>query len=52
MGERLDAGTRLGTARFGARVDLLMPRDIVEQLPALGDRLYAGVTQVGRIVPL
>jgi phosphatidylserine decarboxylase len=52
MGERLDAGTRLCTARFGARVDLLLPRDAVEQLPALGDRLYAGVTRVGRIVPM
>jgi phosphatidylserine decarboxylase len=50
IGERLDAGMRLCTARFGARVDLLLPRDVVEQLPALGERLYAGVTQVGRIV--
>jgi phosphatidylserine decarboxylase len=52
MGEQLDAGTRLCTVRFGARVDLLLPRDIAEQLPTQGDRLYAGVTQVGRIVPL
>ena len=52
MGERLDAGTRLCTARFGARVDLLLPRDAVEHLPAPGARLYAGVTQVGRIVPM
>ena len=52
MGEQLDAGTRLCTVRFGARVDLLLPRDAVEQLPALGDRLYAGVTRVGRVVPL
>jgi phosphatidylserine decarboxylase len=52
MGERLDAGTRLSTVRFGARVDLVLPRDVVDQLPVLGDRLYAGVTQVGRIVPM
>src|SRR5262245_14165535 len=52
MGERLEAGTRLCTARFGARVDLLLPRDAVEHLPAPGARLYAGVTQVGRIVPM
>jgi len=52
MGDRLETGTRLGTARFGARVDLLLPRDAVEQLPVPGDRLYAGVTRVGRVVPL
>lgn len=52
MGDRVEAGTRLCTARFGARVDLLLPRDAVEQLPATGDRLYAGVTRVGRLVPL
>lgn len=52
MGEQLEAGTRLGTARFGARADLLLPRDAVEQLPAPGARVYAGVTRIGRIVPL
>ena len=51
-GDRLEAGTRLCTARFGARVDLLLPRDVIDQLPPLGSRLYAGVTQAGRIVPM
>jgi phosphatidylserine decarboxylase len=52
MGERLDAGARLCTVRFGARVDLILPRDAVEQLPAVGRRLHAGVTRIGRVVPL
>jgi phosphatidylserine decarboxylase len=52
LGERVEAGARLCTIRFGARVDLLLPRDVVEDLPAVGGRLQAGVTRVGRIVPL
>jgi phosphatidylserine decarboxylase len=51
-GARVDAGTRLGTVRFGARVDLLVPRDVVVDLPAVGSRLHAGVTRVGRVVPM
>ena len=51
-GEWVDAGGRLGTARFGARVDLLAPYDVVDQLPAIGEHVKAGVTRVGRIVPL
>jgi phosphatidylserine decarboxylase len=52
LGERVEAGARLCTIRFGARVDLLLPRDVVEDLPGVGGRLQAGVTRVGRIVPL
>lgn len=51
-GERVEAGTRLGTMRFGARVDLLLPRDVVEGLPLAGSHLHAGATRVGRIAPL
>jgi len=52
LGERVEAGARLCTIRFGARVDLLLPRDVAENLPRAGDRLHAGTTRVGRIVPL
>jgi phosphatidylserine decarboxylase len=52
LGERLEAGARLSTVRFGARVDLLLPRDAAEGLPAAGDRLRAGTTRIGQIVPL
>jgi phosphatidylserine decarboxylase len=51
-GARLEAGERLCTVRFGARVDLLLPRDVVGQLPTTGSRMYAGLTRVGRIAPL
>jgi len=51
-GESIEAGARLGTVRFGARVDLLVPYDVVDQLPAIGSHVKAGVTQIGRIVPL
>ena len=52
VGERVDAGTRIGTARFGARVDLLVPRDVVAGLPPSGSHLRAGVTRMGQVVPL
>src|SRR5689334_7608949 len=52
VGERVEAGARLCTIRFGARVDLLLPRDIIENLPGAGARMYAGTTRAGRIVPL
>jgi phosphatidylserine decarboxylase len=52
LGERVDAGARLGSARFGARVDLVLPRDVVAGLPAAGARVYAGATRIGRVVPL
>jgi phosphatidylserine decarboxylase len=52
VGERVDAGTRIGTARFGARMDLLLPRDMVDALPPVGSHLRAGVTPIGRIMPL
>lgn len=52
VGDRVEAGARLATVRFGARIDLLVPRDVVDRLPAPGDQLRAGVTPVGRVVPL
>ena len=52
LGERVEAGARLSTVRFGARVDLLLPRDVAEGLPAVGERVRAGVTQIGQLVPL
>src|SRR5438045_3066119 len=46
------AGARLCKSRFGSYVDLLLPRDAVEQLPDIGARLRAGTTRIGRVVPL
>ncbi len=52
MGEWVEAGARLGTVRFGARVDLLLPYQVVDELPAVGSHVQAGVSRIGRVVPL
>lgn len=52
IGDQVSAGERLATVRFGAQVDLLLPRDVVDRLPTLGAELVAGVSPLGRVVPL
>ena len=52
LGDHVQAGARLSKARFGSRVDLLLPRDAAEALPEIGDRLHAGATRIGHGVPL
>lgn len=52
IGERLEAGARLGTARFGARADLYLQRDAARLTGAPGDRTVAGVSRIGAVVPL
>jgi phosphatidylserine decarboxylase len=52
LGAHVLAGARLSKARFGSRVDLLLPRDAAEGLPEIGDRLRAGATRIGHVVPL
>ena len=52
LNQRVRAGERLGVARFGARVDLLLPYELVEQLPQVGGRVSAGVSRIGRVAPL
>jgi phosphatidylserine decarboxylase len=49
-GDQLLAGTRVTTARLGARVELLIPGEAVAGLPELGTRVVAGVTPVGQLV--
>jgi phosphatidylserine decarboxylase len=51
-GDRVEAGERIATVRLGAQVDLLLPRDAVAELPAVGIRLRGGVSPVGRVVPV
>lgn len=48
VGDRLAAGQRLSTIRFGARVDLFLPYDELDELPAVGEHLRAGVSRIGR----
>ncbi|KPV52194.1 phosphatidylserine decarboxylase [Kouleothrix aurantiaca] len=50
QGQKVRAGERIGVARFGARVDLLLPYDIAEQLPAIGSQVGAGMTRIGHVV--
>lgn len=52
LGDQLRAGARLSKARFGSRVELLLPRDAAEGLPDLGERLRAGMSRIGQVVPL
>jgi phosphatidylserine decarboxylase len=52
VGDQVEAGARLTTVRFGARIELMIPRDVIERLPAPGDQLRAGVSSVGRMVLL
>ncbi|MBK9941720.1 MAG: phosphatidylserine decarboxylase [Kouleothrix sp.] len=52
LGQPVQAGERLGTVRFGARVDLLLPYEIVDHLPPIGSRVHAGTTRIGRVAPL
>lgn len=51
-GERVDAGSRLGTVRFGARADLYIQRDAAHLAAAVGQRLTAGITRIGQVAPL
>ncbi|HEU5087896.1 MAG TPA: hypothetical protein VFT99_10635, partial [Roseiflexaceae bacterium] len=52
VGERVAAGQRLSVARFGARVALLVPRDLLPDPPQVGDPMRAGVTRIGSGVAL
>lgn len=46
-GDHVMRGEKLGLIRLGSRCDLLVPRGSVAWTVAVGDRVYAGSTQVG-----
>lgn len=52
VGDRLEAGERIGVSRFGARTDLIIQRDSIRPLVGIGHRPLAGVTRVAQVVPL
>jgi phosphatidylserine decarboxylase len=51
-GAQISAGERIGTVRFGARLDLVVQRDSLAPLVSIGQRLTAGVTRIAHIIPL
>jgi len=50
-GDRLEPGALQGAARFGARADLYVQRDTPYLTAVAGDRLLAGVTRLGEVLP-
>ncbi len=52
LGDWVRTGQRLSRVRFGSRVDLLAPRDLIEWYPAPGAHLRAGVSPIGQVVLL
>lgn len=51
-GDQVEAGERLGTARFGSRTDLIVQRDTIHPLINAGQRLTAGVSRIAQVIPL
>jgi phosphatidylserine decarboxylase len=49
LGDHVEAGERIGLARFGARVDLIIPCDAVELLVSQGQSLKAGIHKLGSV---
>jgi phosphatidylserine decarboxylase len=52
LGDRLEAGARIGSMRFGARADLYVQRDVVRLVAVPGQRFCAGITRIGHVMPL
>jgi phosphatidylserine decarboxylase len=49
VGDDVAAGDRLSSARFGARVDLLVQRDVLCELPPIGAQLCAGLSRLRKL---
>jgi len=47
-GDHVEAGERFGIVKFGSRMDILMPLDVVVDVQ-MGQHVYAGTTILGRI---
>jgi phosphatidylserine decarboxylase len=52
LDDRLGAGERISTARFGSRTDVLVQRDSIKPLVRAGQRLTAGTSRIANVVPL
>jgi phosphatidylserine decarboxylase len=49
LGDDVGAGERIGAVRFGARTDLILPRDAVSLLASVGSSLMGGLSRVGKV---
>lgn len=49
-GQKIAKGERIGIMKFGSRLDVYFPADEVEVLVKKGDRVFAGITPLARIV--
>ncbi len=50
-GDHVSKGEKLGLIRLGSRCDLLVPRGSVDWTVQVGQRVFAGSTQVATLVP-
>lgn len=48
-GDKVKAGQKFGMIKFGSRVDVIMPKDKVEVLVSMGQRVKAGETIIAKI---
>lgn len=48
-GDKVKAGQRYGMIKFGSRVDVIMPKDKVEVLVSIGQKVKAGETIIAKI---
>ncbi len=49
-GQKIEKGGRIGMMKFGSRLDVAFPLGDVEVLVKKGDRVFAGITPLARIV--
>ena len=50
VADTLERGERIGMMKFGSRLDVMLPREDVEVLVSVGDRVKAGETPIARIL--
>jgi phosphatidylserine decarboxylase len=50
LGDEVAPGERIGLARFGSRVDVILPRDVARLDVLPGQRLRAGVTRIATLI--
>ena len=50
-GQEVETGERIGMIKFGSRTELLLPKEGLETLVKVGDKVYGGATRLGRYRP-